>query len=90
MFPQSPGDVNYSGSSPSGTVIDTDIVHPTEFDFYLQSPGGLLGASRSCHYSVLLEENQFTVDAIQQLSFLLCHVSARSTRSQARFAMRQS
>ncbi|KAK6974963.1 hypothetical protein R3P38DRAFT_3129083 [Favolaschia claudopus] len=26
-----------------GTVVDRDIAHPTEFDFYLQSHGGLLG-----------------------------------------------
>jgi len=81
MFPQNPGDADRSGNCPSGTVIDTDIVHPTEFDFYLQSHGGLLGTSRPCHYSILLDENQFTADSLQQLSFSLCHVYARSTRA---------
>jgi eukaryotic translation initiation factor 2C len=37
-----------------------DVVHPTEFDFYLQSHGGLLGTSRPAHYSVLHDENGFT------------------------------
>ena len=81
MFPQNANDADRSGNCPSGTVIDTDIVHPTEFDFYLQSHGGLLGTSRPCHYSVLLDENKFAPDALQQLSFSLCHVYARSTRA---------
>ena len=49
-----------SGNCPAGTVIDTDVVHPTEFDFYLQSHGGLLGTSRPAHYSVLHDENGFS------------------------------
>ncbi|KAH7105502.1 eukaryotic translation initiation factor 2C [Auriculariales sp. MPI-PUGE-AT-0066] len=81
MFPERASDGDRSGNCPSGTVIDTDIVHPTEFDFYLQSHGGLLGTSRPAHYSILYDENQFTPDALQQLSFALCHVFARSTRA---------
>jgi len=70
-----------SGNCRAGTVIDKDISHPTEFDFYLQSHAGLLGTSRPAHYNVLLDENNFTPDSLQQLSFALCHVYARSTRS---------
>ena len=70
-----------SGNCPAGTVIDSDIAHPTEFDFYLQSHGGLLGTSRPAHYSVLYDENNFTADSLQSLSFALCHLYARSTRS---------
>jgi len=81
LFPQSPGQADRSGNCPAGTVVDRDITHPTEFDFYLQSHGGLLGTSRPAHYSVLYDENRFNADSIQALSFALCHVYARSTRS---------
>lgn len=70
-----------SGNCPAGTVVDDVVGHPTEFDFYLQSHGGLLGTSRSAHYSVLHDENHFTADSLQALSFGLCHVYARATRS---------
>jgi len=70
-----------SGNCPAGTVVDDVVGHPTEFDFYLQSHGGLLGTSRSAHYSVLHDENKFTPDSLQSLSFALCHVYARATRS---------
>jgi eukaryotic translation initiation factor 2C len=79
--PLSDGDADRSGNAPAGTVVDKDLGHPTEFDFYLQSHGGLLGTSRSSHYSVLYDDNGFNADTLQALSFALCHVYARSTRS---------
>ncbi|KAF5348341.1 hypothetical protein D9758_010939 [Tetrapyrgos nigripes] len=81
FFPMSQNQGDSSGNCPAGTVVDTVVAHPMEFDFYLQSHGGLLGTSRSAHYSVLHDENKFTADALQSLSFALCHVYARSTRS---------
>jgi len=75
------GQADRSGNCPAGTVVDDVVGHPTEFDFYLQSHGGLLGTSRSAHYSVLYDENNFTPDSLQALSFALCHVYARATRS---------
>jgi len=81
FFPTAQNFSDKSGNCRAGTVIDKDVTHPTEFDFYLQSHAGLLGTSRPAHYNVLLDENNFTPDALQQLSFALCHVYARSTRS---------
>ncbi|KAF8913963.1 argonaute-like protein [Gymnopilus junonius] len=85
FFTQSERDADRSGNCPAGTVIDREVAHPTEFDFYLQSHGGLLGTSRPAHYSVLydsnMKENGFNADSLQSLSFALCHVYARSTRS---------
>jgi len=83
FFPTSSNknDSDQSGNCRAGTVVDREISHPTEFDFYLQSHAGLLGTSRPAHYNVLLDENRFTPDSLQQLSFALCHVYARSTRS---------
>ncbi|KAG7099080.1 hypothetical protein E1B28_000955 [Marasmius oreades] len=62
FFPRSldSKDQDKSGNCLAGTVVDREIAHPTEFDFYLQSHGGLLGTSRSAHYSVLHDENKFT------------------------------
>jgi len=82
FFPVRQGDGDKkSGNCPAGTVVDRDISHPTEFDFFLQSHGGLIGTSRPAHYSILYDDNNFTADALQSLSFALCHVYARTTRS---------
>jgi eukaryotic translation initiation factor 2C len=81
FFPRSSNEGDRSGNCPAGTVVDSDVVNPVEFDFYLQSHGGLLGTSRPAHYNVLLDENKFTADGLQSLSYALCHVYARATRS---------
>ncbi|KAF8608014.1 Piwi-domain-containing protein [Ceratobasidium sp. AG-I] len=70
-----------SGNCPAGMVVDDVVVHPTEFNFYLQSHSGLMGTSRSMRYQVLHDENNFTQDSLQALSFALCHLNARTTRS---------
>ncbi|KAH9844266.1 argonaute-like protein [Rhodofomes roseus] len=80
FFPQGQGG-DRSGNCPAGTVVDREVTHPLELDWYLQSHAGLLGTSRPAHYSVLHDENNFTPDSLQALSFALCHVYARSTRS---------
>jgi len=52
MFPQNQGDGDRSGNCQAGTTIDEGLGHPTEFDYYQLSHGGLLGTSRPAHYSV--------------------------------------
>ncbi|KAK0229319.1 argonaute-like protein [Armillaria nabsnona] len=64
-----------------GTVIDQAITNPVEFDFYLQSHGGIHGTSKSSHYNVVHDEFGFSADAIQSLAYTLCFTYARSTRS---------
>ncbi|KAI0696653.1 argonaute-like protein [Cerioporus squamosus] len=78
FFPREAREADPSGNCPAGTIVDSDITHPTEFDFYLQSHSP---TSRSAHYNVLYDENNFTPDALQALSYALCHVYARATRS---------
>lgn len=70
FFPQNSRDADRSGNCPAGTVVDREVAHPTEFDFYLQSHGGLLGTSRPAHYSVLYDENNFRF-VLRVVSFLI-------------------
>ncbi|KAK6925449.1 Piwi domain [Dillenia turbinata] len=70
-----------SGNILPGTVVDSKICHPTEFDFYLCSHAGIQGTSRPAHYHVLWDENQFTADGLQSLTNNLCYTYARCTRS---------
>lgn len=70
-----------SGNILPGTVVDTKICHPSGFDFYLCSHAGIQGTSRPTHYHVLFDENNFTADALQTLTYNLCYTYARCTRS---------
>ena len=52
--------------------------------FALDSKGVFIypqGTSRPTHYHVLYDDNAFTADDLQKLTYQLCHVYARCTRS---------
>ncbi|RZB74928.1 Protein argonaute 5 isoform B [Glycine soja] len=84
LFPVDHGShdqTNKSGNIMPGTVVDTHICHPREFDFYLNSHAGMQGTSRPTHYHVLFDENNFTADGLQMFTNNLCYTYARCTRS---------
>ncbi|XP_023640947.1 protein argonaute 6 isoform X2 [Capsella rubella] len=64
---------------PAGTVVDTKIVHPTNYDFYMCAHAGIIGTSRPAHYHVLLDEIGFSPDDLQNLIHSLSYVNQRST-----------
>lgn len=63
-----------------GTVVDTVITHPREFDFYLCSHWGVKGTSRPIHYHVLWDESGFSSDEVQKLVYNLCYTFVRCTK----------
>ena len=70
-----------SGNVVPGTVIDSGIAHPTMHDFFLMSHAGIQGTSRPCHYSVLYDDNKFSANVLQQLTYHLAYNFCRCTRS---------
>jgi eukaryotic translation initiation factor 2C len=81
LFPLSQQAADRSGNCLPGTVVDKDITHSNEFDFYLQSHAGLQGTSRPTHYHVLHDDNRMSSNDLQQLTYNLCYLFARSTSS---------
>ncbi|GAA5840592.1 hypothetical protein JCM9279_007374 [Rhodotorula babjevae] len=82
FFPSNRGDADpKTGNVRPGTIIDTGIVSPFNFDFYLNAHQGLLGTARSAHYIVLQDDSKFTADQLQSLVFNLSFTYARATRS---------
>ncbi|KAI8999832.1 Piwi domain-containing protein [Gaertneriomyces semiglobifer] len=81
FFPEKKEDADKSGNVLPGAVVDRTIVHPVEWDFFLQSHAGLQGTSRSSHYHILHDENSLTPDVIQNMTYRLCYLYARCTRS---------
>ncbi|KAI8923006.1 Piwi domain-containing protein [Entophlyctis helioformis] len=81
FFPIRKEDSDRSGNVLPGTVVETGITHPFEFDFYLCSHPGLQGTSKPTFYHVLFDENRFTSDSLQELTYRLCYLYCRATRS---------
>ncbi|XP_021941607.1 protein argonaute-2-like [Zootermopsis nevadensis] len=67
---------------PPGTVVDREITHPIEVDFYLVSHASCRGVSRPTRYHVLCnDDNHMTKNEIEELTYYLCHMFSRCTRS---------
>ncbi|KAF8700757.1 hypothetical protein HU200_034113 [Digitaria exilis] len=84
LFPDNHNDRRWtdnSGNILAGTVIDKNICHPTQFDFFLCSHAGIKGTSRPTHYHVLRDDNKFTADGLQSLTYNLCYMYSGCTRS---------
>ncbi|BGP17240.1 hypothetical protein JCM10213v2_005258 [Rhodosporidiobolus nylandii] len=70
-----------TGNVKAGTTVDQVIGNPFTFDWYTQSHGSLLGTSRSCKYTTLVDDSRFSADELQQLCYNICYAFPRCTRS---------
>lgn len=82
LFPADKRDAcGKAGNIPPGTTVDRGITHPFEFDFYLCSHLGIQGTSRPTHYHVIYDDNKFTADSLQELTYQLCYSFARCPKA---------
>ncbi|CAG8443078.1 3096_t:CDS:10 [Acaulospora colombiana] len=66
-----------NGNCKPGTIVDSVIVVPQHFTFFLQSHTALRGTARPAYYHVILNGGEFTADEMQNLTNKLCYLSAR-------------
>jgi len=78
---QNPRDADKSGNIVSGTVVDQQICDARTFEFFLCSHAGLQGTSCPAHYHVLHDQNNFTVDSMQELCYNMTYTYQRCTRA---------
>ncbi|GJY98740.1 argonaute 4A-like protein, partial [Tanacetum coccineum] len=64
---------------PPGTIIDNQVCHPKNNDFYLCAQNGAIGTTRPTHYHVLLDQIGFSTDELQEFVHSLSYVYQRST-----------
>ncbi|QSZ31113.1 hypothetical protein DSL72_000676 [Monilinia vaccinii-corymbosi] len=73
----SAGDKN--GNALPGTLVERDITHPFEYDFYLSSHSAIQGTARPVHYQVIMDEAKVPVNDFQRMVYQHCYQYMRST-----------
>ncbi|KAI9847274.1 MAG: hypothetical protein M1837_002860 [Sclerophora amabilis] len=76
FFPKQ-GDSN--GNPLPGTLVEKDVTHPFENDFYLCSHKAIQGTARPVHYHVLLDEAGLTCNQLHGMIYEHCYQYIRST-----------
>lgn len=71
------GDKN--GNALPGTLVERDITHPFDYDFYLSSHSAIQGTARPVHYQVILDEAKVPVNDFQRMVYQHCYQYMRST-----------
>ena len=68
---------------PSGLIVETKVVAPKQFNFYLQSHDSALGTARSSHYVVIENGSEYSARDLQEAVSHSTHLSrtVEETRS---------
>jgi len=58
---------------PVGLVVDSTVVHPEFCEFFLNSHRALQGTARTPRYLVALDENNYQLDKLEEMTYQLCY-----------------
>ena len=64
-----------------GSVVEKGVTSRSLYDFFLQSQQALQGTAIPGHYYVLYDENHWSPDDLQKVTYNLCNVFGRATKS---------
>ncbi|KAF7949123.1 hypothetical protein EAE96_008292 [Botrytis aclada] len=81
FFPKIAKTERFNNNLPSGLLIDSGVVTPNHFSFYLQSHDSALGTARSAHYIVIINESDYTPERIQETTNTICFTGSRAFKA---------
>lgn len=67
------------GNPLPGTIVESGVTHPFEYDFYLCSHVAIKGTARPVHYHVILDEASMEVENLQNMIYEHSYQYVRST-----------
>ncbi|KAK0649440.1 ribonuclease H-like domain-containing protein [Cercophora newfieldiana] len=76
FFPER-GDRN--GNPLPGTLVDKEVTHPFQYDFYLCSHVAIQGTARPVHYTVIRDDIKMKHEDLQKMIYHQCYQYCRST-----------
>ncbi|KAK0721470.1 Piwi domain-containing protein [Apiosordaria backusii] len=68
-----------NGNALPGTIVEREVTHPFQYDFYLCSHVAIKGTARPVHYTVLHDEIKMPPAKLQEMIYHQCYQYVRST-----------
>ncbi|KAK4179370.1 Piwi domain-containing protein [Triangularia setosa] len=68
-----------NGNALPGTLVEREVTHPFQYDFYLCSHVAIKGTARPVHYTVLHDEIKMSPAKLQEMIYHQCYQYVRST-----------
>lgn len=62
-----------------GTIVERDVTHPFEYDFYLCAHSAIQGTARPVHYHVIKDDANFPPTVFQKMVYEMSYQYMRST-----------
>ncbi|KAK4653662.1 Protein argonaute [Podospora pseudocomata] len=78
FFPDSNA-ADKNGNALPGTLVEREVTHPFQYDFYLCSHVAIKGTARPVHYTVLHDEVKLPPAKLQEMIYHQCYQYVRST-----------
>ena len=79
FFPLGRPAADNNGNPVPGVIVEKDVTHPFEYDFYLNSHSAIQGTARPTHYHVLMDEAKMHPNVLQNMIYEHCYQYIRST-----------
>lgn len=79
FFPTGPPAADKNGNPVPGTLVEKDVTHPFEYDFYLCSHSAIQGTARPTHYHMLMDECGVAGDEFQKMLYEHSYQYMRAT-----------
>lgn len=64
-----------------GSIVEKGVTSRSLYDFFLQSQQALQGTAIPGHYYVLYDDNKWSPDELQKVTYNLCNIFGRATKS---------
>ncbi len=77
---------SFASNVEPGTIVDSGITAPvssSRMQFFLNSHEAHKGTNQIGNYVVLVNEIDYTLEEIEELTYALCHTDQRSTKTEA-------
>ena len=79
FFPVGRPAADNNGNPVPGVIVEKDVTHPFEYDFYLNSHSAIQGTARPTHYHVLMDESNMPPNELHNMIYEQCYQYIRST-----------